>query len=115
MSAEQDFLPMLIMNGRVVNVFKAPDFTDKETGETKPGAHKVQLLVNMIQRNSEIKVEMVNLSTDMPDWFTTRSGQMVQVPVGAFPNGKDIVFYVNKAAFAKLEASRGRVGKGSAQ
>ncbi len=115
MSAEQEFLPMLIMNGRVVNVFKAPDFTDKESGEVKPGAHKVQLLVNMIQRNSEIKVDMVNLSTDMPDWFTARSGQMVQVPVGVFPNGKDIVFYVNKAAFAKLDSKPQGGRKGVAQ
>lgn len=61
-------------------------------------------------RHSEY--DMVNLSTDMPDWFTARSGQMVQVPVGVFPNGKDIVFYVNKAAFAKLDSKQQGVRKG---
>lgn len=96
--------PMLQMNGKVLNVFKAPDFTDKETGQTKPGSHKVQLLVQNLQKNGEWKMDMVNLSTDSPDFFQARQGQDVSLPVGAFPNGKDVQFYVIKAALELYKA-----------
>lgn len=96
-------VPMLQMNGQVLHVFQAPDFTDKETGVIKTGSHKVQLLVNLLQKNGEYKVDVVNLSTDSPDFFQARQGQHVTLPVGAFPNGKEVQFYVLKSALAAMK------------
>lgn len=110
---QQAVVPMLQMNGKVMHVFQAPDYTIKETGEIKVGSHKVQLLVNILQKNGQYKVDVVSLSTDTPEFFNARMGQDVSLPVGAFPSGRDVQFYVLKSALAGVQV-QGDTVKGKA-
>lgn len=85
---------MLKLEGQVVNVYKAPDFTPKE-GETKEGGHKVQLMTEMNLKNGEKKMELVTLSVKDPDRYEV--GQLAEVPVGAFVRNGQIQFYGTEA------------------
>ena len=55
----------VIIEGQALAVYKAPDYHDKQSGETTPGKHKLQLLVETELLNGEIKREMKDIS--IPD------------------------------------------------
>jgi len=55
----------VIIEGQAVAMFKAPDYHDKDTGETTPGKYKLQLLVESELMNGQIKHEMKDIS--IPD------------------------------------------------
>ncbi|MEW5980649.1 MAG: hypothetical protein AB1898_33170 [Acidobacteriota bacterium] len=85
---------MLKLEGQVVNVYKAPDFTPKE-GEKKEGGHKVQLMTEMHLKNGETKMELVTLSVKDPDRYEV--GQTAEVPVGIFVRNGQVQFYGSEA------------------
>lgn len=101
----EQVVPMLQMNGKVMHVFQAPDYTDKETGETKLGSHKVQLMVNQLLKNGQYKIDVTTLSTDSPEYFEARQGKDVSLPVGVFVSGRDVQFYVLKAALGNFDST----------
>lgn len=87
--------PMLTLTGKVTNVFEAPKGTNKE-GKEYGGGDKVQLLVQNPLQNGETRMDVVTLATDQADFFRAREGQQVRLPVGAFPSGKAVQFFVLK-------------------
>lgn len=87
-------IPMLVMTGRVDNVFVTPE---KEGKDGKYGGdHKVQLLVDQPQENGEIKRGLIDLKTKHPDYFQAIEGQRVSVPVGAYAYKGDVGYYILK-------------------
>lgn len=74
---------MLTLCGSVARVFKAPDGKNK-SGETYEGGYRVQLLAEVPLRNGEARLDLVTLSTDIPDRFTALQGEWVRVPVGVY-------------------------------
>ena len=90
-------LPMLVMTGLVDNVFLNPERTDKKTGEVYAGKYKVQLRVHLPLSNGETKRELVDLSTDYPDYFRAMLDKSVSLPVGAMSAGRDVRFYILKS------------------
>ena len=88
--------PMLLMTGRVENVFINPDSVDKETGEIREGRYKVQLICNSPLKNGQTRRELQTLTTDTPEVFERLDGQTIQLPVGAYSFGKTIGFYALK-------------------
>jgi hypothetical protein len=88
--------PMLVMTGKVDNVYVAPEGVNKKSGESYGGGSKVQLLVDIPQQNGETKRGLVTLSTTHPDYFRLVQDQRVSLPVGAMPVGKDVLFYILK-------------------
>lgn len=90
-------LPMLVMTGLVDNIFLNPERTDKKTGEVYAGRYKVQLRVHLPLSNGETKRDIVDLSTDHPDYFRLMLDKQVSLPVGAMPAGKDVRFYILKS------------------
>lgn len=81
---------MLKLQGQVINVYKAPDFTPT-TGEKKEGGHKVQLMTDTHLKNGETKMELVTLGVKDPDLYQV--GTMAEVPVGIFVRNNQIQFY----------------------
>lgn len=81
---------MLKLEGMVLNVYKAPDYSPKE-GEKKEGGHKLQLIADMTLKNGETKKELVTLGVKNPDLYTV--GQIASVSVGVFAKGAPIQFY----------------------
>lgn len=89
-------IPMLVMTGKVDNVYVAPEGVNKQTQLAYGGGSKVQLLVDQPQPNGEMKRGLVTLSTTNPDYFRSMQDQRVSLPVGAMPSGKDVLFYILK-------------------
>lgn len=81
---------MLKLEGLVVNVYKAPDFTPTD-GEKKEGGHKVQLMTDIYLKNGETRKDIVTLTVKDPDLYT--AGEVACIPVGAFAKGSPVTFY----------------------
>lgn len=81
---------MLKLQGQVINVFRAPDFTPKE-GEKREGGHRVQLISEVHLKNGETKMELVTLGVKNPDLY--QLGEVAEVPVGVFARNNQIQFY----------------------
>lgn len=85
-------IPMLVMTGRVDNVFVTPE---KEGKEGKYGGdHKVQLLVDQPQENGEVKRGLVDLKTKHPDYFQAIEGRRVSLPVGAYAFKGNVGYFI---------------------
>ncbi len=88
-------LPMLVMSGKVDNIFLTPE---KEGKDGKYGGdHKVQLLVDQPQENGEIKRGLVDLKTSHPAYFHAMEGKRVSVPVGAYAYKGEVGYYILKS------------------
>ena len=89
-------MPMLTLNGQVINVFEQPAYTDKKTGEVSPAKHRVQIMAENQLQNGQQRMELVNLTVDDPSPYQKAIGRSVRVPVGAFALGGAIQFYALK-------------------
>lgn len=97
-------LPMLMMTGKVDNVYVAPEGVNKKSGEAYGGGSKVQLRVDLPLPNGETKRDIITLSTLYPDYFRAIEDQVISVPVGAMPAGKEVLFYILKSWKPPVEA-----------
>jgi hypothetical protein len=84
---------MLTMTATVLNVFQAPEGTNRQ-GEKYGGESKVQLLGSMELRNGEKRQDLFTLSTKHPHLFASHLGKVVRVPVGVFASTKGLQFYL---------------------
>ena len=84
---------MLTMTATVVNVFNAPEGTNRN-GEKYGGESKVQLLGSMELRNGENRQDLFTLNTKQPQLFQSHMGKVVRVPVGVFASAKGLQFYL---------------------
>lgn len=88
-------LPMLLMSGKVDNVFLTPE---KEGKDGKYGGdHKVQLLVDQPQENGEVKRGLVDLKTSYPFYFQDMIDKRVSVPVGTYSYKGEVGYYILKS------------------
>lgn len=88
-------IPMLVMTGRVDNVFLTPE---KEGKDGKYGGdYKVQLLVDQPQENGEVKRGLVDLKTQYPVYFQALEGHQVSVPVGVYVYKGNPGFFILKS------------------
>jgi len=84
---------MLSLTANVVNVFRAPEGTNRD-GEKFGGESKVQLQCVNLLKNGEKRVELYTLTTARPDVFEKSLGKEVTVPVGAFSSSKGLVIFL---------------------
>lgn len=87
---------MLTLCGSVARVYEAPTGVDKKTGETYGGGWRVQLLAEIPLINGEAKLDLVTLSTDLPDKFRALAGKWVRVPVGVYSLKGSVGFFCLK-------------------
>jgi hypothetical protein len=85
----------IIVEGNLISLYKAPDFTDKESGEVTHGKYKLQLLVDSELSNGNIKQEMQDIS--IPDEkvpeYKAQIGKKVQVKCD-FISKSNVSFFV---------------------
>lgn len=89
-------LPMLLMTGRVDNIFLQPQRLNEKTGIIYGGQHKLQLRVDMPLENGDFRRDIVTLSTIYPDYFRAMIDEFVSLPVGVMASGGQTHFYVLK-------------------
>lgn len=90
-------VPMLTLNGMLMNAFMGNTFTDKETGEITPASLKVQLLCDVPQKSGDIRKELVTMSVkdeSKVDLYHSMMGKMIRVPVGVIPQGRNLNFWI---------------------
>ena len=96
-------LPMLLMSGKVDNVFLTPE---KEGKDGKYGGdHKVQLLVDQPQENGEVKRGLVDLKTSYPAYFVGMVDKRVSVPVGTYAYKGEVGYYILKSWRPPVDAA----------
>ena len=83
------------IEGKMLSGYQKPDYTDRETGETKKSKFIVQLMVEQKLKNEEIKNELLDVS--IPDALISKykgkHGQEIQVKCNYFIQNKQVIFY----------------------
>lgn len=79
---------------KIENLFKAKDFTDSKSGETKLGKWKIQTFDNVeTEQGTQMKLIDISINDDMAKSFKEKIGQVVTIPVGTYINNKRVGFY----------------------
>lgn len=85
----------VILEGQLLSMFQAPDYTDSQ-GEVTKGKHKLQLLVDTKLSNGSVKQEMQDIS--IPDnkvsEYEAQRGKKIQVKCN-FMSKSNVNFYLN--------------------
>lgn len=94
---QNTIIPMLSLNGLLMNAFMGNAFVDKETGAVTPATLKVQVLCDVPQKGGDIKKELVTMGVkdeSMIDTYHSLMGKMIRVPVGVMAQGRVLNFWV---------------------
>lgn len=91
-------MAMIIMKGQIVNIFKANDGVDRETGAVRPGKHKIQIMGKMPLISGESQLQMHDMSVPEVDAFKAFQGKWIEIPLGIMSSGDNTIFYIPKGA-----------------
>ena len=84
----------LLVKVKIENIFKAKDFTDKKSGETKLGKWKIQTFDNIeTDEGTQMKLVDISITEDFYKSIKDKKGQTVSIPVGTFVNNNKVGFY----------------------
>jgi len=84
------------LKGKLNNIFKRGDYTNKDTGETKEGKYQLEF---MSQREVikgagfETVIERVSIPDELYPSYKDKIGKDVFVNVGAMAKNKRVIFY----------------------
>ena len=90
-------LPMLTLNGMLLNAFMGNMYTDKETGEVTPATLKVQMMCDVPQKSGDTKKELVTMSVKdetLTDLYHSLMGKNIRVGVGVIAQGRNLNFWI---------------------
>ncbi len=75
---------MLVLKAKLIGLYRANDFTNKETGEVQIGKTKLQLQTTRKMLDESQKVELLDISipSDKVALYKSKVGQDVSVDVG---------------------------------
>jgi len=84
----------LLARVKIENLFKAKDFTDKNTGIVTAGKWKVQTFDN-IELDGQIQMKLVDISIpdELAEKLKNKAGETVSIPVGTFVSNNRVGFY----------------------
>lgn len=89
---------MLLMTGRLLNVFKTPVSVNGE-GKEFGGQNKIQILGLVSLQNGEVQNKLVDLTCHDVAAFELHHGKLVTFPVGVMAQGKgQVIYYIPKGA-----------------
>ena len=88
----------LTMTGQLINTFLAPKGVSKKTGEEYGGQDKIQLLADLPLPDGGKRNELITLTTHEPEHYQSLIGKKIRVPVGCFPTGKQVQFFIQKGS-----------------
>ena len=98
-------MSMFTITGEVRNVFFQEGQIDKETGQVKEGAHKVQILGEMPVKGGGTRLDLVTLTIPEGIDFKPFLGLSVRFPLGFFSPAKNaITYYIPKGSQVELIA-----------
>jgi hypothetical protein len=84
----------LILELKVENVFRAKDFTDKKSGEIKPGKWKIQTFDKVeTEQGEQIKLIDVSVPDEVAFSLKDKVGEIVSLEVGTYVNNGRVGFY----------------------
>ncbi len=96
---------MLRLEGKVQSVITRDPRTDKE-GKTHDGYSQVQLLVEELLDNDQVRYGIQTMTTARPDDFRKLEGQTVAVPVRVYVKGGSIAFTMPAASAPQVVNQR---------
>lgn len=84
----------LFVKVKVENLFKAKDFTDKKSGETKKGKWKIQTFDNIeTEQGMQMKLIDISIPDEMYQKVKERKGQEITLAVGTYINNNRVGFF----------------------
>jgi len=84
------------VKGKLNNIFKRGDFTNKDTGELKQGKYQLEFMSQkevIKGAGFETVIEKVSIPDTLYPKYKDMIGKDVSVPVGAMAQGKRVIFY----------------------
>lgn len=87
---------MLLLEGMVINVYKSPDYKDRETGTVKLGSNRIQLMVDNPMANGEVRKDLVTLLVEDPSQY--QEGTTARIPVSCMARGSQVTFFAIKSS-----------------
>ena len=92
-------MSMFTVTGEVRNVFYQPGQKDKETGETREGSDKVQILGDMPVSGGGSREDLITLSIPEGMDFKPYLKRTVRLPLGFFaPSKGTIIYFIPKGS-----------------
>lgn len=83
----------LLLKIKVENLFKAKDYTNQKTGETKPSKWKIQGFDKVETENGvQMKLVDVSITDEQYQKVKDKVGQEVTIPVGVYVNEKTLKY-----------------------
>ncbi len=85
----------VIIQGKLLSIFKKPDFKDKATGEVTEGKQALQILVDTELQNGSIRSDLqdITIPVEKLKEYEAKIGQKVQVQCN-FISKSNVSFYV---------------------
>lgn len=84
----------LIAKVKIENLFKAKDFTDKDTGNVQAGKWKIQSFENVeTAEGIQMKLFDISIPDELAKTLKDKVGQIVNISVGTFISGNKVGFY----------------------
>lgn len=79
----------LLLELKIENLFKAKDFENKTTGETKASKWKIQAFDKIeTEHGSQMKLIDVSIPDSVVSKYKEQIGKIVTIPVGVYVNDK---------------------------
>lgn len=91
-------MAMITMKGQIVNVFKANDSRDRETGEIRQGKHKIQIMGKLPLESGDFQLAMHDMSIPELETFKPFQGKWVEVALGIMSSGDNTIFYIPRGS-----------------
>ena len=88
---------MIKLEGLVINTFRI-DAGKNKKGEDYEASDKVQLLGSLELPNGQVRNELIDLKVEDASVYDDFKNKLISISCGAFPAGKNVVFYVRKGA-----------------
>lgn len=73
-------MPQLVITGEILNVYRVPSWTNRQTGEVTPESNRVQILENEPYRDEQ-KYNLHTLRTESPKFYRENVGRTVTLTV----------------------------------
>lgn len=84
----------LTLSGKLENVFKAKDYTNKKTGETKIGKWQLQFHEEVdMEEGKQLVIHKVSIPDEKVKDYINKFGEVVEVPVKAYTYNNSIGYY----------------------
>ncbi len=92
-------MAMITVKGQFINMFQANSSTDRESGEIRPGAKKIQIIGKMPLESGESQMALRDFSCKEPDVFKAFQGKWIEFAIGMMATERgDVILYIPKGA-----------------